>query len=1044
MKYYLSALVLLGINTSSIHAACSPGKEDLYPSTDGGCLYPACSISDPDLPSTNPATWRCVHDSSFCTVTENYFVSASNVVQAGRECTCEDILDYPSLIGICDNNGFSSPMVTERDCAYGNPVCDPTDSNSKGNVYLAGKRNNPFTSCDLKCDYQNGHTGRTPEDTYQQCAVPEFEWTTASISDDGSMEAHELVIIGETLYAGGQLFSFSNMSEIGTVLKGPFTADDPTSELGASVEHFAPYEDIRRPYDCAVAMIDKTTGEPKNIVSISSSGTCYINAMTSGGTDIIAAGDYANNGVMNITTELCTEVIDGEEDGKPGASTACENGRTIVTAHPLAYTGFVFSMKENGDIRWLVQPWLVLRDDLKASDFTWYEISVTGVSTDDNNDIYVTGYRASQEGESENTGTSEKEPNVVYYAMITKLNGHDGSVIWEKEFPEAKHTLTSVYDSEDDSIYFTAEIVNSNLEESGELKVTCSETSEGCNLLARASASTGSIEWVRYAHGTYGVPWNHGDVELATVNDGPYIYAAYHGVGSLGPSSLDLGTSYAGCERDDNFVAEFDPELLPYVVDQSICDSLGLGTYYGRDSNKALSAYVAHTRAVCMGNENGNCLVKYHKRSGLPVWGSDKPRIYAFRPLDDGIYITGSHYGPVKFDSITVAGPLGSVDGYDMVYQSKLDLDGNGLYAQPIIADRSWAAGSGMTSDSESGDVYITFFTSTRFTHLGPGAPGGFIQDIGLDICEPEDQICEDDYLRLVVAKLGDEKQPFCIDSCGKGPGNRDIAKKSCYIDQVCYNKGDTAAPLGLNCKVCDPKKSQTEWTDSKTIGDSQCYVDGLCLNEGDAQATRVGRWDFVDSVCSICLPGENEYDFSVADGFVFNPVKIPPQDCRFKSASNNFIENKKAICDPTTVSSFSKVSKKKKKTCAEKCTAEETCTAFQLGKKSCFLYQGIDVKAIDSTITLTKADKQDCYVKESNGWEKLKGKICRPSSAYMVLVESGSDECKDLCWESDKCTGVQISDGKCILFKKKMKFLKKGKDLNPYSCFTKKNEVGW
>ena len=685
---------------------------------------------------------------------------------------------------------------------------------------------------------------------------------------------------------------------------------------------------------------------------------------------------------------------------------------------------------------------------MKALDFTWYEISVTGVSTDDNNDIYVTGYRATQEGEIENPGSSEVEPNIVYCAMITKLNGQDGSVIWEKEFPEAKHTLTSVYDSEDDSIYFTAEIVNSNLEESGELKVTCFETSEGCNLLVRATASTGSIEWVRYAHGTYGVPWNHGDVELATVNDGPYIYAAYHGVGSLGPSSLDLGTSYAGCEKDDNFVAEFDPELLPYVVDQSICDSLGLGTYYGRDSNKAISAYAAHTRAVCTGNKNDNCLVKYHKRSGLPVWGSDKPRIYAFRPLDDGIYITGSHYGPVKFDSVTVAGPLGSIDGYDMVYQSKLDLDGNGLYTQPIIADRSWAAGSGMTSDSESGDVYIAFFTSTRFTHLGPGAPGGFIQDIGLNICDPADQICEG-YIRLVVAKLGDEKQPFCIDSCGNGPGNRNIVKKTCYIDQVCYNKGDTAAHLGLNCKVCDPNTSNIEWTDSSTIGDSQCYVDGLCLNKGDAQATRIGRWDFADSVCSICLPEKNGYEFSVADGFVFNPMKIPPQDCRFDNALDNFMEYKGAICDqyPTIVSSISsdsKKKKKKKKKCAEKCTATERCTAFQYGKKSCWLSQGFDVKPIDTTKILKAADKQDCYVKKSNGWKKWKGKMCEPSSAYKVLMGKGSNECKELCGETDKCTGVEISDSYCILFKKKMKFLKKGKDLNPYTCFIKKSEVGW
>jgi len=47
----------------------------------------------------------------------------------------------------------------------------------------------------------------------------------------------------------------------------------------------------------------------------------------------------------------------------------------------------------------------------------------------------------------------------------------------------------------------------------------------------------------------------------------------------------------------------------------------------------------------------------------------------------------------------------------------------DGIYAQPIIADRSSVAGAGLTQDPATGKIYLGFTTTTDLTHLGPALP---------------------------------------------------------------------------------------------------------------------------------------------------------------------------------------------------------------------------------------------------------------------------------------------------------------------------------
>jgi len=674
----------------------------------------------------------------------------------------------------------------------------------------------------------------------------------ASKSEYSSMQANHYEIIDDTFYIGGTIIPLDtcftngiiplycphpnpnrNTTEISLefrhLVHGPFTRHDPTSIDGKYLADMTAIG-TERMEQCAIAMVDKNTGIPMNLITLNGTSNCHIDSMDTGGIRegengkvIVAGGHHAAGGQLIVNAVRKSDQI-------------------IITAHDYVDTAFVVLMEPNGDVRWLIQPWIDLIDGI------YENATMAGSSVDANGDIYIGGYRTDFE--------VTKSVHSGKYAMISKHSGADGSIIWEKEFEGVQNGLHLVHDSSDASdgaLYVTLEVPTS-MEESGFPGITCKSTSshvQACSVLARLSAADGSVHWARYAYGLSGDKSNYGDVKLAHPDDGPYVYAAFNGVGSFGPSSLDLGTSYSGCMADDGTVKlEIDSIFshLTSPLNPTQCKAHNLGTYFRRASAHAVPANVVNSLAQCSAESHRSqqhCLAKYHTLTGLPVWGAVSPAIEDFEPLSDGIIMTGSKIGDMTFDTVTVSDWHSK---HPIVYQSKIDLDGVGVYVQSIAAFEG-ASGASLTQDPVTGDVYIGFSTESSRTRLGPGQPVGFIQDLMMH--QPAQ--------RTTVAKLGREVTPHCIQSCGEDGKLKFIKKETCFIDNVCYQKGNTGARIGMPCGVCDPSKSQTGWT----LQIDFCEIDGVCYNKGDLKAKRFDAawW------CKMCSPEKDPHAWSLRSG---------------------------------------------------------------------------------------------------------------------------------------------------------------------------------
>jgi len=450
-------------------------------------------------------------------------------------------------------------------------------------------------------------------------------------------------------------------------------------------------------------------------------------------------------------------------------------------------------------MKWFVQPWPDLDQDLFDQGYTIRDMPVFGVSVNTAGDVFATGRFGIRSADS---GTT------VYSGIAAKLSGVDGSVIGVTQYPELNRMMTNAVDPSDD-VMFVSGMITKKPTEVGALGIPLFKegTFEEGHTLSCISTVDGTVYWTRYAPGTEieedpsgRLELEHGNVHLGVESDSDYVYVSYMGVGSLGPTTLDYGTFYGGCKAADGTITpewEFDG-VGPYNPN---CPS---GEYVPR----VIPSSAANSDAICSGyNGATNCVVKYHKRTGLPVWGSAQPMIYGFSPRGDGIAVAGSNRGPAAFDSVNVAGPLNGDD--DMVWQSEIDLDGKGVYVQPVTADRAWVAGGGITTDGATGDLFMTMRTTSTRTYLGPGAPGGFTLELEYGNCDDSKYVCENPRGQdhLIVAKLGANQLPACLSS------DTSIKSGYCFIDNVCYSSGDTGRSLGAASASCTPGTSQEAWT---------------------------------------------------------------------------------------------------------------------------------------------------------------------------------------------------------------------------------------
>ena len=137
----------------------------------------------------------------------------------------------------------------------------------------------------------------------------------------------------------------------------------------------------------------------------------------------------------------------------------------------------------------------------------------------------------------------------------------------------------------------------------------------------------------------------------------------------------------------------------------------------------------------------------------------------------------------------------------------KIDQDGNGIYVQTATSEGSYGGGMGITKDP-NGDLFVTQYTFSSSTRLGPGAPGGFTLDLGMG-----DYYFDSQY--NIVSKLGAETTPYCVSTCGDNGKDLILTQGTYYIDGVGYDACDNAAALGVPCLECNPGLSQTEWKES-------------------------------------------------------------------------------------------------------------------------------------------------------------------------------------------------------------------------------------
>ena len=101
------------------------------PTDDNGCNCGACK-------SLTTSTMTCQYDSSFCDSGTEEWMTAAEVIDAGGECTCMDILNYPMNIGTCSSSGVYSPMAVASHCSGGTAVCD---ADTDGHYFLGDTAN---------------------------------------------------------------------------------------------------------------------------------------------------------------------------------------------------------------------------------------------------------------------------------------------------------------------------------------------------------------------------------------------------------------------------------------------------------------------------------------------------------------------------------------------------------------------------------------------------------------------------------------------------------------------------------------------------------------------------------------------------------------------------------------------------------------------------------------------------------------------------------------------------------------------------------------
>jgi len=616
--------------------------------------------------------------------------------------------------------------------------------------------------------------------------------------------------------------------------------------------------------------IDVTTGRPKDVYVYYGEGqdeTCglAVKETNDGKKVLVVSGHFVGSLTADYGDGTSTTIYNSNA-----------NGTADFVLHPNAIKngqddGFVISADaDTGDANWIV-----------AYPTSTKDSQTVGVDLDSDGNIYGAGYACNESGDG----------SVVCDGFVAKFSAADGAVMWEKKYTDLGAAMWIVYDGTDDALYVTG--TTSYKGDGKDSKIHQSCNYDTCAVTMRLSAVDGEMDWVRTVQGS--PRWNFfdqtGDIRLANDLDGPYIYVALDDAGENGVITLDEGTPYAGC-LDENGVLT--PEYM--MVQNSVMteDDCRTSTFVSRSDVNAYPASNAATGATCGAGHDAvdACIIKYHKYTGLPIWGSDIHPVASIVPSSDGqsvmavgFYWRSDTYG-YNFDSVK----LPDYNGVEGAYNAKLNAEtGKGEYVM-----HSGGVGKTRPYDavgSPEGDVYIVGYTQSAVLNWGGTLQTKIIEegtdqnDDGGTAFQMGKVSSNTNEYQFFTVKLGSSESSMasCVESCSLEGGmvaNPVIKAGYCLIDNVCYIEDSTAEIFGRPCQVCKPETSQTEWSNGDVIGEQTCFINNICVDQGDFYNFRVSRRENYDSVCQMCDPASNGFDWSVKFGFALNGTAEPPNDC--------------------------------------------------------------------------------------------------------------------------------------------------------------------
>jgi len=262
-------------------------------------------------------------------------------------------------------------------------------------------------------------------------------------------------------------------------------------------------------------------------------------------------------------------------------------------------------------------------------------------------------------------------------------------------------------------------------------------------------------------------------------------------------------------------------------------------------------------------------VMKYHAYTGLPIWATTMPNVDAIVTMADGRLFAAGEGSGAQFDSVYTPNTARYW----------------GWYAE---LDAATGKGKSVKAFGGTSSTYIYDAASTPGGDLllaGYSGSTSIFMDEGFTLTYPEENQ-ENQFMLTKVETSGTKAAPSCITSTT----TCEIDANFCYIDGQCHADGVTADIIGRSCKVCDPSKSQTSWSDAPSLGVTQCFIDGDCV-EGEHSGNAAGTptyhtgvraatgYVYGASECRYCDPAKSITEWSVKDGYTYTGESLP-DDC--------------------------------------------------------------------------------------------------------------------------------------------------------------------